>query len=101
MALQLSSSQPEVSERVSRLTLPHLGAGDSRRGSLTLVSISSDVYKEFKPLPLKAASLMYARLLLSETTALRKSRITFSTTISSGNVEGINEFLFANQVQIS
>lgn len=100
MALQLSSSHPEVSEGVSRLKLPHLGAGDSRRGSLPLVSISSDVYKEFKPLPLKASSLVYTRLLLSEPASRRQSKITFSTTISSRNVEGINEFLFTNRVQI-
>lgn len=102
MALQLSSSHPEVSEGVFKLKLPHLGAGDSRSVSRTLVSISIDVYKEFKPLPLKASSLIYTRLLLTEPAPLPpcKSRITFSTTISSRNVERINEFLFTNPVQI-
>jgi hypothetical protein len=50
--------------------LPHLGAGDSWRVSFTLVSISSNVYKEFKPLPLKASSLIYTRLLLAEPASL-------------------------------
>lgn len=64
MAVLLLSSHLETRAGVPQLRLPHLGAGDSQRCSLALVSISSDVYKEFKPLPLEESPLMYARSLL-------------------------------------
>lgn len=53
-------------KKVLQLTLPHLGASDSRRSSLVLVLISSNVYKEFKWLPLRDFSLIYSHLLLTE-----------------------------------
>lgn len=65
MAARPLSSHLEARAGVSQLRLPHLGAGDSQRCNLALVSISADVYKEFKPLLLEEPSLMYTRPLPS------------------------------------
>lgn len=56
-------SSGNQNKKVLQFTLPHLGARDSRRGSLALVFISSDVYKEFKRLPLQESPLIYGHSL--------------------------------------
>lgn len=52
-------------------------------------------------MPLKGSPLIYGHSLLTEAASPFKSRVTFSTTVSQGNIERINERLpFANQFQI-